>query len=64
VRVAGGDHLLHIDIADNGVGEAMEHPGGGLSGLRDRIVAVEGRLRISSPAGGPTMLAVELPCGS
>jgi signal transduction histidine kinase len=64
VRVTGGDRVLHIDISDDGVGGAVEHPGGGLSGLRDRIAAVEGRLRISSPAGGPTMLAVELPCGS
>ena len=64
VRVADADHALHIDIVDDGVGGAAEHPGGGLSGLRDRITAVEGRLRISSPAGGPTMLAVELPCGS
>ncbi len=55
---------LMIEIYDDGIGGAVEHPGGGLSGLRDRIAAVEGRLRISSPAGGPTVLAVELPCGS
>jgi signal transduction histidine kinase len=40
------------------------HDGGGLAGLRDRVLAVEGRLRIASPAGGPTMLVAELPCGS
>jgi diaminopimelate epimerase len=62
VHMPGG--TLHIEIADDGVGGAVEHPGGGLSGLRDRITAVEGRLRISSPPGGPTLLAVELPCGS
>jgi signal transduction histidine kinase len=56
--------ILAIDVFDDGLGGAVEHPGGGLSGLRDRVAAVEGRLRISSPAGGPTLLAVELPCGS
>lgn len=64
VRIAERPGVLLIDIYDDGVGGAIEHPGGGLSGLRDRITAVEGRLRISSPAGGPTLLAVELPCAS
>jgi signal transduction histidine kinase len=64
VRIAERPGVLVIDIYDDGVGGAVEHPGGGLSGLRDRITAVEGRLRISSPDGGPTLLAVELPCAS
>ncbi len=64
VHIAERPGVLAIDIYDDGVGGAVEHPGGGLSGLRDRITAVEGRLRISSPEGGPTLLAVELPCVS
>ena len=64
VRIRERDNTLLIDIYDDGVGGAVEHPGGGLSGLRDRIAAVEGRLRVSSPPGGPTLLAVELPCAS
>ena len=64
VRVGERGSMLLIEIYDDGIGGAAEHPGSGLSGLRDRIAAVEGRLRISSPAGGPTLLAVELPCGS
>jgi signal transduction histidine kinase len=64
VRIRERNDTLTIEIADDGVGGAVERAGGGLSGLRDRIVAVEGRLRISSPPGGPTLLAVELPCGS
>jgi signal transduction histidine kinase len=64
VRVTERDGTLLLEMYDDGVGGAVEHPGGGLSGLRDRIAAVEGRLRISSPPGGPTMIAVELPCGS
>ncbi|MCU1387161.1 MAG: desK 7 [Ilumatobacteraceae bacterium] len=64
VRVGERNSTLLLEIYDDGIGGATEHPGGGLSGLRDRIAAVEGRLRISSPPGGPTLLAVELPCGS
>jgi len=64
VRVVSRQQMIQIEIYDDGVGGAIEHPGGGLSGLRDRITAVEGRLRVSSPPGGPTLLVVELPCAS
>ena len=64
VRVSERAGTLLLEIYDDGIGGAVVHPGGGLSGLHDRIAAVEGRLRISSPPGGPTLLAVELPCGS
>ena len=55
---------LDLDIRDDGVGGAVERPGGGLSGLRDRVLAAEGDLRIASPDGGPTMILVRLPCAS
>ena len=58
-----GPRLL-IDVRDDGHGGAVEHPGGGLSGLRDRVSAVEGTFRLSSPVGGPTEIHVELPCAS
>jgi signal transduction histidine kinase len=64
VRIGERAGTLLLEIYDDGIGGATEHPGGGLSGLRDRVAAVEGRLRISSPQGGPTTIAVELPCGS
>ena len=35
-----------------------------LHGLSDRVRSVDGTLRIASPVGGPTVLLVELPCGS
>lgn len=65
-RVATPDvpHRIVVEIRDDGRGGAEVHPGGGLAGLRDRVLAVEGRLRIASPDGGPTMLVAELPCGS
>ena len=55
---------LRFDVSDDGVGGATERPGGGLAGLADRASAVEGTLRVTSPAGGPTVVAAELPCGS
>jgi signal transduction histidine kinase len=64
VRVHLVGERLRIEVADDGVGGAAERPGGGLSGLADRATSVEGSLRISSPAGGPTIVAAELPCGS
>lgn len=57
-----GDALL-IDVYDNGTGGATITPGGGLAGLRDRVAALDGRLSVSSPAGGPTHLHAEIPCG-
>jgi signal transduction histidine kinase len=38
--------------------------GSGLGGLRRRIEALDGTLRIASPAGGPTLIRAEMPCGS
>ncbi len=62
LRVEGS--VLVIEVADDGVGGASERPGGGLAGLRDRVLAVEGRFRLASPEGGPTYLAAEIPCAS
>jgi len=64
VRVRLDGDTLRIDVSDDGVGGATERPGGGLAGLADRASAVEGTLRVTSPAGGPTVVAAELPCGS
>ena len=38
--------------------------GSGLTGLRKRVEALDGALRIASPPGGPTLLHAEIPCGS
>jgi signal transduction histidine kinase len=50
---------LRLCVRDDGVGGAR--PGGGLAGLADRVRTVDGRLDVSSPVGGPTVVAVELP---
>jgi signal transduction histidine kinase len=53
---------LTVMISDDGIGGAKAD-GPGLSGLADRVSGVDGRLSVESPTGGPTIIAVELPCG-
>ena len=43
---------------------ARSRPPGRDGGLADRVAGVDGRLRVDSPVGGPTLLEVELPCES
>ncbi|MEU2037566.1 sensor histidine kinase [Nocardia niwae] len=60
----GGDAgLLAVEVRDDGVGGAREIEGGGLAGIRRRAEALDGRMALSSPAGGPSVVRVELPCG-
>lgn len=54
---------LGVWVRDNGRGGATIAPGAGLSGLRDRVAALDGQLLLHSPAGGPTVLHVDLPLG-
>lgn len=53
---------LHIAVTDNGRGGA-DIAGSGLFGLARRVDALDGLLVVDSPAGGPTTITVELPCG-
>ncbi len=53
--------MLRIEVSDDGIGGASLQDGGGLAGLSSRLAAIEGRLRIASPAGGPTTVLAELP---
>ncbi len=55
---------LVVEIRDDGVGGAGMTEGTGLAGLADRVSVVNGRLMLSSPPGGPTLLRVEIPCTS
>ena len=63
VRVDGRvvDGRLRIEVTDDGRGGADLQHGGGLSGLTSRLAAVEGRLRVASPVGGPTTILAEMP---
>ena len=62
VRTEAGE--LRLRVADDGHGGADERAGSGLSGIRRRVEAHDGSFRLDSPAGGPTILEVRLPCGS
>jgi signal transduction histidine kinase len=55
--------VLTIEVRDDGKGGAQVVPGGGLAGLADRVEALDGRLTMTSPEGGPTVVLVEIPCG-
>ncbi|MFG2721055.1 sensor histidine kinase [Streptomyces sp. NPDC048416] len=55
------DDLLILDIKDDGRG-GLDPTGSGVTGLADRVAALDGRMRVSSPVGGPTLLHVEVPC--
>lgn len=63
-RVRGRYHsdLLVLDITDDGHGGVDPEAGSGVTGLADRVTALDGRMRVSSPVGGPTLLHVEVPC--
>ena len=54
---------LELEITDDGRGGA-DASGSGLVGLRRRVEAIDGTLSVDSPAGGPTTIRAELPCGS
>jgi signal transduction histidine kinase len=64
VRVSRRGPTVTVEVTDDGIGGAVVQQAGGLAGLADRVRAVEGTLRLASPAGGPTTLLAELPCGS
>ncbi|MEU5409748.1 sensor histidine kinase [Nocardia asteroides] len=64
VALGGPSELLTVEIRDDGVGGASVTEGGGLAGIRRRAEALDGAMTLSSPAGGPTLVRVELPCGS
>jgi signal transduction histidine kinase len=57
-----GEGTLRVWVSDDGVGGAALDKGHGLRGLDDRLHAIGGRLRVTSPCGGPTTITAELPC--
>jgi signal transduction histidine kinase len=61
VREEGGD--LVVEIVDDGGGGA-DPTGNGLRGLARRVQALDGRLEITSPEGGPTTIRAVIPCAS
>lgn len=54
---------LRLSIRDDGIGGADASLGSGLTGLRDRIEALGGRLHMESPRERGTSIEVEIPAG-
>jgi signal transduction histidine kinase len=61
VELAMAGDALVVEIRDDGRGGADPARGSGLSGLRDRVEAVGGRLETASPVGSGTTIRAILP---
>lgn len=61
VSVERTDSVLAATIVDDGKGGANPQ-GSGLAGLQKRVRALDGRLDVISPPGGPTVVRAEIPC--
>jgi signal transduction histidine kinase len=63
LRIRQYGKSLVVEAVDDGKGGA-DPAGNGLTGLRHRVEALDGRFQVTSPVGGPTTVRAELPCGS
>jgi signal transduction histidine kinase len=61
VTVAGDAHALVVEVADDGGGGADPRGGSGLTGLSDRVDALDGTLLLTSTERTGTTLRVVLP---
>ncbi|WP_345466315.1 sensor histidine kinase [Actinoallomurus oryzae] len=61
VDLAVDDQTVRLSVRDDGRGGADLRKGSGLIGLKDRIEALSGNLRIVSPPGAGTSLFVDIP---
>jgi signal transduction histidine kinase len=61
---AGPGHagLLRATVTDDGEGGADPARGTGLAGVERRLATFDGIVAVSSPAGGPTIVVIEVPC--
>jgi signal transduction histidine kinase len=62
VSVEHADGMLRARVTDDGCGGADASRGTGLAGVERRLATFDGILKVSSPAGGPTIVAIEVPC--
>jgi Histidine kinase-, DNA gyrase B-, and HSP90-like ATPase len=61
VAVTADGDALRVEVRDAGRGGADPARGSGLLGLRDRVEAIGGTMRLTSPPARGTSLSVELP---
>ncbi|MFB7917599.1 sensor histidine kinase [Streptomyces sp. NPDC056061] len=62
VDIHHADGALRVRVTDNGAGGARVGGGSGLSGIERRLGTFDGVMAVSSPAGGPTTVTMEIPC--
>jgi len=62
IRIHHKAGVLRMQVADDGAGGADPARGTGLLGVERRLGTFDGVLAVSSPPGGPTMIAMEVPC--
>jgi signal transduction histidine kinase len=56
------DGVLSVQVRDNGAGGASLTAGSGLRGVARRLEVFDGTITLTSPAGGPTVVTMEVPC--
>ena len=61
VRIVREPACLVVELEDDGVGGARVGAGSGLTGLADRVAAVDGDLQVTSERGAGTTIRAELP---
>ena len=61
VHVVADGQRVTVRVEDDGRGGAHLGKGQGLAGLSQRVVGVDGTLEVTSPEGGPTVLAASIP---
>jgi len=61
VTIAADGGTLCVEVRDDGRGGADPAAGSGLLGLKDRVEAIGGIMRLTSPPGAGTSLSVALP---
>ncbi|WP_063060167.1 sensor histidine kinase [Nocardia sienata] len=62
IAVGRTGDTVWLRVHDDGCGGA-DPAGHGLSGIAARIHALDGTFTVDSPAGGPTTITAEVPCG-
>jgi signal transduction histidine kinase len=62
IRIWHDGGSLRITVIDDGCGGANPDSGSGLLGLERRLATFDGVLAVNSPLGGPTIVAIEVPC--
>jgi signal transduction histidine kinase len=62
ISLSHRDGVLRTVVTDDGPGGADAADGTGLRGIGRRLETFDGSLTLHSPAGGPTVITMEVPC--